>query len=98
MMVACPAPVGVTSPVLLTVATAVSSLLHVPPVNARPSDAAAVICSVAPKSTLVFGELTVIVKLVGAVDVDEEEPPHADARITSKTTQARLNIGISAPR
>jgi hypothetical protein len=80
-----------------TVATDVLSLLHVPPVSARPSDAVAVICSVAPKSTLVFAEVTAIVKLVG-VGAVVVLLPHAAATITSRTTQPRLNIGISAPR
>src|ERR1035437_7853920 len=97
IMVACPAPVGVTSPVLLTVATAVLSLLHVPPVNARPSDATAVICSVAPKSTLLLGALTVTVRLVSVGDVDVL-PPHAAAEISRSRTQPRWEIRISRYR
>jgi len=50
----------------LTLATDALSVLHWP-VMARPSDAVAVIGSVAPNSTLVFGDATVTVKLDGAL-------------------------------
>jgi len=91
MMVACPAPMAVTSPVLLTLATAVSSLFQVP-VNVRPSDAVAVICSFAPTSTMSFGEVTAMVTVGGAGDV-VLLLPQAAAEITSRRTQPGLNIG-----
>src|SRR5580704_1320944 len=78
MTVACPAPVGVTSPVGLTVATDGLSVVQVP-VSARPSDATAVICSVAVKYTMLSGEVTPTVKVVGVVGMGAGLllPPHA---------------------
>jgi hypothetical protein len=51
----------------------------------------AVICSVEPKSTFVFGDVTVIEKFVGAAG---ELLPHAATDTSSKPTQANLTIRI----
>src|ERR1700720_971416 len=78
MTVDCPAPVGVTSPVGLTVATEALSVVQAP-VSARPSDATAVICSVAVKYPMLSGEVTPTVKGVGVVGIGAGLllPPHA---------------------
>ncbi len=75
-MLASPALTAVTRPVPLTLATVGVSLPHVP-VSVRPSDAAAVICSVAPRKTFAFGEVTAIETSggVGAGEVDDPLQP-----------------------
>src|SRR4051812_19693891 len=67
------------------------SLLHVPTI-VRPSDAVAVICSVLPKETFVFGEVTVSVKFVGAAA--GLRPPHPDIHMRTTAVSARF-IGTS---
>src|SRR5580700_1779003 len=92
MTVDCPAPVGVTSPVGLTVATDGLSMVQVP-VSARPSDATAVICSVAVKYTMLSGEVTPTVKFVGVVGMGAGllPPPHA-GRATPRTRVATIRF------